>query len=236
MKRLQRTAWTTPRREGWLRRLPWTTGAWAVGIQAIMSATIIAGGSGVGFFSIAAIGAVVVAFNMRNSLMTALPAILTVVGAAGAFGTGWASVPVLGAFGFGSWVVSNLIERTKNGRRENYDEPLAVKNDVVVAGSIAGATAAISTVVFALTLLPKIPPIFAVPAVLLIASIAVVALGSTVLRSRAASPGSEEFFRVGTQLDATSSSEVQQMPSVRPDAAVKIEVPPKQTPDASDDR
>lgn len=234
MRRLQRTAWTTPRREGWLRRLPWTTGALAVGLQTIMSAVIIAEGSGVWAFSVAAIGLVGVAFNVRNSILTAMPAILTLVGAAGAFGTGWASVPVLGAFGFGSWVVSYLIERTKNGRRENYDEPLAAKNDVVVAGSIAGATAVISAVVFALTLLPKVPLVFAVPVALLVASVAVVALGSAVLRSRANSPGNEDFFRVGTQLDAKSSSQVVQMPPVRPDAAIKIEVPPKQPPEIAD--
>lgn len=234
MRRLQRTAWTTPRREGWLRRLPWTTGALAIGIQAIMSAVILAGGFGIWPLPIAAIGSVVFAFNVRNPLVTAMPPVLTVVGAAGAFGTGLASVPVLGAFGLGSWVVSYLIERTKSARRENYDEPLAAKNDVVVAGSIAGATAAISTVVFALTLLPSVPPIFAVPAALLIASVAVVALGSTVLRSRANSPGNEDFFRVGTQLDATTSSHVEQIPSPSLDTVVKLEMPLPETPEASD--
>lgn len=228
MKRLQRTAWTTPRKVGGWQRFPRTTAALAIGIQSIMSVAILAGGATSGVaLAVGAIGGVVVAFNVRNALVNAVPGLLTVIGAATAFGTGWASVPVLGVFGLGSWAVTYLIDRTKSGRRENYYEPVAAKNDIMVAGGIVGASAALTAVVFIVTILPKLPLLLTAPAALLIAAVSVVALGSSLQRSRAAS-GNEDYYRVGTQLEERAASGVEQI-AVREDPSATLDVEASRT-------
>ncbi len=215
MKRLQRTASTAPRDHRWWKRIPLTTGAIALAIQSVMSGLILAGGFGSGLVALVAIGFAGMALNSRNAIVISLPGILTVLGAGTAFGTGWASVPVLGAFGMGSWLVSFLLERTRNGRRESYSEPLASRNDVLAAGGIASVTAVLTAVVFLITLLPKLPAVATATAALLIAAVAVVALGASLHVTRAENPGNEDYFRVGTAIEASAASSAGQIGASR---------------------
>lgn len=206
MSRLQRTASTAQRGSQWWNHLPYATGALAIGVQAVMSVAMLFGGVR---SDVAAVGALVfaaISLGVRNPVVVALPGVLTVVGASITFGAGWSSVPVLGAFGFGSWVVMYLAERTKERRRHNYVEPIATKTDVLAVGGIAGVSAVLVAVVFIMTLLPELPLGFTAPAALLAAAAAIVGVGTSVSHTRKDAVGNEEYFRVGTALEPRAKS------------------------------